>query len=112
MCIRDSCYVSCERVFRPDLEGKPVVVLSNNDGDVYKRQVHEGEFVANHAAVNNPQLLPALRLIDMAQRNNTVGSLTALDLSLSLIHICIMERDCTYLFRQVCAVVSAQNVWY
>lgn len=25
-------YVSCERVFRPELEGKPVVVLSNNDG--------------------------------------------------------------------------------
>ena len=25
-------YVSCERVFRPDLKGKPVVVLSNNDG--------------------------------------------------------------------------------
>ena len=25
-------YVSCERVFRPDLQGCPVVVLSNNDG--------------------------------------------------------------------------------
>ena len=25
-------FVSCERVFRPDLDGKPVVVLSNNDG--------------------------------------------------------------------------------
>ena len=25
-------FVSCERVFRPDLEGKPVIVLSNNDG--------------------------------------------------------------------------------
>lgn len=25
-------FVSCERLFRPDLEGKPVVVLSNNDG--------------------------------------------------------------------------------
>ena len=25
-------FVSCERVFRPDLEGKAVVVLSNNDG--------------------------------------------------------------------------------
>jgi DNA polymerase V len=25
-------YVSCERIFRPDLEGKPVIVLSNNDG--------------------------------------------------------------------------------
>lgn len=28
----DSFYVSCERVFRPDLIGKPVAVLSNNDG--------------------------------------------------------------------------------
>ena len=25
-------FVSCERVFRPDLCGKPVIVLSNNDG--------------------------------------------------------------------------------
>lgn len=25
-------YVSCERVFRPDLNGRPVIVLSNNDG--------------------------------------------------------------------------------
>ncbi|MCX7986430.1 MAG: Y-family DNA polymerase [Bacteroidales bacterium] len=30
-------YVSCERVFRPDLIGKPVVVLSNNDGCVIAR---------------------------------------------------------------------------
>ena len=28
----NSFYASCERVFRPDLKGKPVVVLSNNDG--------------------------------------------------------------------------------
>lgn len=33
----DNCYVSCERVFRPDLNGKPVVVLSNNDGCVVAR---------------------------------------------------------------------------
>ena len=33
----DNCYVSCERVFRPDLVGKPVVVLSNNDGCVVAR---------------------------------------------------------------------------
>ena len=25
-------YVSCERVFRPDLQHRPVIVLSNNDG--------------------------------------------------------------------------------
>lgn len=28
----NSFYASCERVFRPDLEGKPIVVVSNNDG--------------------------------------------------------------------------------
>jgi DNA polymerase V len=28
----NSFYASCERVFRPDLKGRPVVVLSNNDG--------------------------------------------------------------------------------
>ena len=30
-------YVSCERVFRPDLKNTPVVVLSNNDGCVVSR---------------------------------------------------------------------------
>ena len=30
-------FVSCERLFRPDLNGKPVVVLSNNDGVVVSR---------------------------------------------------------------------------
>ncbi len=30
----ESFYASCERVFRPDLKNKPIVVLSNNDGCV------------------------------------------------------------------------------
>lgn len=33
----DNCYVSCERVFQPNLNGKPVVVLSNNDGCIVAR---------------------------------------------------------------------------
>ena len=33
----DNCYVSGERVFRPDLKDKPIVVLSNNDGCVVAR---------------------------------------------------------------------------
>ena len=37
ICDCDNCFVSCERVFRPDLEGKAVVVLSNNDGCVVAR---------------------------------------------------------------------------
>lgn len=53
-------------------------------GTRYRREagvVHEGEFVANHEAVNNPNVLPVLRLIDNAQRNNTIASLTAADVS-------------------------------
>ena len=30
-------YVSCERVLQPELRGKPVVMLSNNDGCVIAR---------------------------------------------------------------------------
>jgi DNA polymerase V len=33
----DSFYVSCERAFQPALEGRPVVVLSNNDGNIVAR---------------------------------------------------------------------------
>ena len=53
-------------------------------GRQYRRQagiVHEGEFVANHQAVNNPNLIPVLQLIDHAQRTNTVARLTADDVS-------------------------------
>lgn len=56
-------------------------------GTRYRKQagiVHEGEFVANHNAVNNTSIRPALDLIDKAQRSNTVGSLTAEDISRAL----------------------------
>lgn len=33
----NSFYASCEQVFRPDLQGQPVIVLSNNDGCVVAR---------------------------------------------------------------------------
>lgn len=43
--------------------------------------VHEGEFVANHEAVRNPNVLPVLQLIDHAQRTNRIARLTAADVS-------------------------------
>ena len=43
--------------------------------------VHAGEFVANRYAVQNPAVRPVLDLIDRAQQNNTIGSLTANDVS-------------------------------
>lgn len=56
-------------------------------GNRYRKEagvVHEGEFVANHRAVSNSSIRPAFDLIDRAQRANTVGSLTADDISRAL----------------------------
>lgn len=56
-------------------------------GNRYRRvagSVHEGEFVVNHDGVNNQNLMPVLRLIDRAQQNNTIGTLTASDVTRQL----------------------------
>jgi len=53
-------------------------------GTQYRKEagvVHEGEFVANHQAVNNRQLMPVFSLLDQAQRNNRVASLRAEDVT-------------------------------
>lgn len=55
-------YVSCERVFNPKLEGKPVVVLSNNDGCVVSR--------SNEAkALGIKMGAPVFELSDMIKRH-------------------------------------------
>ena len=56
-------------------------------GRQYRREagvVHQGEFVANHQAVNNPNVRPMLEFLDKAQRNNTIGSLTPEEISRQL----------------------------
>lgn len=56
-------------------------------GNNYRRRagvVHEGEFVVNHSGVNNTALGPVLQMIDVAQRNNTVGQLSSADVSRQL----------------------------
>ncbi len=56
-------YVSCERVFQPDLEGRPVVVLSNNDGCVVAR--------SNEAkALGIPMGAPAFQFRDLFRRHD------------------------------------------
>ncbi len=56
-------YASCERIFRPDLEGKPIVVLSNNDGCVIARS-YEAK------ALDIPMGLPLFKCKDIIERNN------------------------------------------
>ncbi len=53
-------------------EGKP---------DEVAGVVHKGEWVASQALVNNPRTRPLLEALDYAQRNNTIGSITAADVS-------------------------------
>lgn len=56
-------YASCERVFRPDLNGKPIVVLSNNDGCVIAR--------SNEAkAVGIPMGAPAFEYKKLFQQHH------------------------------------------
>ena len=56
-------YASCERVFNPNLIGKPVVVLSNNDGCVIAR--------SNEAkALGIPMGQPAFQLEKLIKENN------------------------------------------
>lgn len=46
--------------------------------------VHAGEWVASQKLVNNPRTRPLLEALDYAQRTNTIGSLTAADVSRSI----------------------------
>lgn len=58
-------FVSCERVFRPDLEGKPVVVLSSNDGCAVAR--------SNEAkALGIPMGAPAFKYRELFRRHGVV----------------------------------------
>lgn len=58
-------FVSCERLFRPDLEGRPVVVLSSNDGCAVAR--------SNEAkALGIPMGAPAFKYKDLFARHGVV----------------------------------------
>lgn len=59
-------YVSCERVFQPKLEGKPVVVLSNNDGCVVARS-------AEVKALGVPMGAPWFQLRDLAKQHGIIA---------------------------------------
>lgn len=59
----NSFYASCETVFRPDLRGKAVVVLSNNDGCIIARS-------AEVKKLNIPMGAPYFKLKDQIKQHN------------------------------------------
>mgnify|MGYP003376849014 FL=1 len=59
-------YVSCERVFNPKLEGRPVVVLSNNDGCAVARS-------AEVKALGVKMGTPWFQMRDLAQKHGIIA---------------------------------------
>ena len=56
-------YVSCERLFRPDLQNSPVVVLSNNDGCIISRSSE-----AKNIGINMGE--PIFKIRNLIKKNN------------------------------------------
>jgi DNA polymerase V len=65
-------YVSCERVFRPELIGKPVAVLSNNDGCVVARSAEIKKFIKMGVPVFQIQHLIKQHNIQLFSSNYTL----------------------------------------
>lgn len=61
----NNCYVSCERVFNPKLNNKPVIVLSNNDGCAVARS-QEAKDLGIKMGV------PLFQIRDIVERNDVV----------------------------------------
>jgi len=74
----DNCYVSCERVFRPDLNGKPVVVLSNNDGCVVARSNEAKKMGVKEGTpyFQLAQLFPNNKIVVFSSNYELYGELT------------------------------------
>ena len=58
-------YVSCERVFNPSMNGRPVVVLSNNDGCIIARSNEAKQLGIKMGAA-------AFKIADLLKKNNVV----------------------------------------
>ncbi|TVP47537.1 MAG: Y-family DNA polymerase [Halomonas sp.] len=90
-------YVSCERVFQPQLEGRPVGVMSNNDGCVIARS-------AELKALDIPMGTPAFKLEGLRQR----GEIHLLSSNYELYGD--MSARLTQLLRDACPEVAPYSI--
>lgn len=77
--------------------------------DVPVGVVHAGEWVASQRLVKNPATRPLLEVLDRAQRTNTIGSLSATDVSQSITAPSILARTAVRT-QQVPQQVIVQNI--
>lgn len=74
----NSFYCSCERLFRPDLENKPVVVLSNNDGCIISRTDEAKKIGVGMAApyYQNKEIIEKNKVAVFSSNYNLYGDLS------------------------------------
>lgn len=90
-------FVSCERIFRPDLIGKPVVVLSSNDGCFVAR--------SNEAkALGLPMGAPAFKFRDVMERHRVVRFSANFELYGDI------SRRITSLLAEVCPRIEVYSI--
>ena len=75
----NSFYCSCERLFRPDLENKPVVVLSNNDGCIISRTDEAKKMGVGMAApyYQNKEIIEKNKVAVFSSNYNLYGDLSS-----------------------------------
>lgn len=90
----DNFFCSCERVFRPDLEGKPVVVLSNNDGCVVARSKEV-------KAMRIPEGMPYYQLLEKYPNSGITAFSSNYKLygDLSARVMAILKEDAPYMYQ-------------
>ena len=90
----DNCYVSCERVFHPELNGKAVVVLSNNDGCVVARSAEAKQMGirAGQPYYQVRQQYGPEKVVALSSNYELYGELTARVMS-------IIRQQVPYFFR-------------
>jgi len=74
----NSFYCSCERLFRPDLDNKPVVVLSNNDGCIISRTDEAKKIGVGMAApyYQNKEIIEKNKVAVFSSNYNLYGDLS------------------------------------
>ena len=105
----DNCYVSCERVFRPDLKDKPVVVLSNNDGCVVARS-NEAKKMGIKAGTPYFQLaeqFPNQKIVVFSSNYELYGELTSRVQSSAKMHLPTSATAST----SALSILTAWSIW-
>lgn len=59
----NSCFASCEAIFKPEIRNKPVVVVSNNDGCIVARNIHAKQ-------LDIPDLVPFFKIKPYLEENS------------------------------------------